>query len=34
VFVIDDGVVTSVDMEAAGKFEVSNVESCLLKLGA
>ena len=32
VFVIDDGVVTSVDMEAAGKFEVSNGQSCLLKL--
>jgi hypothetical protein len=25
--------VKSVDMEAAGKFEVSNVESCILKLG-
>jgi len=34
VFIIEDGVVKSVDMEAAGKFEVSNVESCMLKLGA
>jgi peroxiredoxin (alkyl hydroperoxide reductase subunit C) len=33
VFVIEDGTVKSVEMEAAGKFEVSNVESCLLKLG-
>ncbi|MFT3696869.1 MAG: peroxiredoxin [Kofleriaceae bacterium] len=32
VFVIEDGTVKSVDMEAAGKFEVSNVESCLLKI--
>jgi peroxiredoxin (alkyl hydroperoxide reductase subunit C) len=32
VFVIDDGVVTSVEMEAPGKFEVSSAESCLLKL--
>jgi len=34
VFVIEDGVVKSVDMEAPGKFEVSNVESCMVKLGA
>ena len=33
VFVIENGTVKSVEMEAAGKFEVSNVESCLLKLG-
>ena len=33
VFVIEDGTVKSLDMEAAGKFEVSNVESCMLKLG-
>ncbi len=29
---IEDGTVTSIDMEAAGKFEVSNVESCMHKL--
>ena len=34
VFVIEDGVVKSVEMEAPGKFEVSNVESCMIKLGA
>ena len=33
VFVIEDGTVKSVDMEAPGKFEVSNVESCMIKLG-
>jgi peroxiredoxin len=33
VFVIEDDTVKSVDMEAAGKFEVSNVESCMIKLG-
>jgi peroxiredoxin len=32
VFTIDDGVVTSVDMEAPGKFEVSSAEACLLGL--
>jgi peroxiredoxin len=34
VFVIEDGVVTSVDMEAPGKFEVSGAEACMIKLGA
>jgi peroxiredoxin (alkyl hydroperoxide reductase subunit C) len=29
---IKDGVVTSIDMEAPGKFEVSSAEACLLKL--
>jgi peroxiredoxin len=29
----DDGVATSVDMEAPGKFEVSSAEACLVKLG-
>ena len=33
VFVIEDGVVKSVDMEQAGKFEVSSAEACMLKLG-
>jgi peroxiredoxin (alkyl hydroperoxide reductase subunit C) len=32
VFTIDDGVVTSVDMEAPGTFEVSSAEACLLSL--
>ena len=32
VIVVDDGVVTSIDMEAPGKFEVSSAEACLLKL--
>jgi peroxiredoxin len=32
VFMIEDGVVKSVDMEAAGKYEVSGAEACLLKL--
>jgi len=31
-FVIDQGVVKSVDMEAPGKFEVSGVEACMLKV--
>jgi len=31
-FVIEDGVVTSVDMEAPGKYEVSGVEACMIKL--
>ena len=31
---IEDGTVTSIDMEAAGKFEVSSIEACKLKLGA
>jgi glutaredoxin/glutathione-dependent peroxiredoxin len=31
---IENGVVTSIDMEAPGKFEVSGAEACLLKLGA
>jgi peroxiredoxin len=30
--VIDNGTVTSIDMEAPGKFEVSGAEACLLKL--
>ena len=34
VFVIEDGTVKSVDMEAPGKFEVSGADACLLKLGA
>ncbi len=34
VFVIEDGVVKSVEMEAPGKFEVSGADACLLKLGA
>lgn len=33
VLTIDNGVVTSVDMEAPGKYEVSGAEACLLKLG-
>jgi glutaredoxin/glutathione-dependent peroxiredoxin len=33
VFVIEDGTVKSVEMEASGKFEVSSAEACLLKLG-
>lgn len=33
VLVIDNGVVTSVDMEAPGKYEVSGAEACLLKFG-
>ena len=33
VLVFDDGVLTSVDMEAPGKFEVSSAEACLVKLG-
>lgn len=28
---VDDGTVTSIDMEAPGKFEVSSAEACLLK---
>jgi peroxiredoxin (alkyl hydroperoxide reductase subunit C) len=32
VLVIDDGVVTSIDMEAPGKFDVSSAEACALKL--
>ncbi|MBV8760157.1 MAG: peroxiredoxin [Deltaproteobacteria bacterium] len=31
-FTIEDGVVKSVDVEAPGKFEVSGVEACMLKL--
>jgi peroxiredoxin len=31
-FVIEDGVVKSVDMEAPGKYEVSGVEACMIKL--
>jgi glutaredoxin/glutathione-dependent peroxiredoxin len=30
---IDDGVVTSIDIEAPGKFEVSGAEACLLRFG-
>ena len=33
VMLVDNGVVTSVDMEAPGKYEVSGAEACLLKLG-
>lgn len=33
VLVIEDGTVKSIDMEAAGQFEVSSAESCLRKLG-
>jgi len=32
VFTIDNGVVTSVEMEAPGKFEVSSADACLLGL--
>jgi peroxiredoxin len=32
VLVFDDGVLTSIDMEAPGKFEVSSAEACLDKL--
>ena len=32
VLVIQDGIVESIELEAAGKFEVSSVESCLAKL--
>jgi len=32
VFTIDNGVVTSVEMEAPGKFEVSSAEACLIGL--
>jgi glutaredoxin/glutathione-dependent peroxiredoxin len=32
VFTIDNGVVSSVDMEAPGKFEVSSAEACLIGL--
>jgi peroxiredoxin len=31
-FTIDDGVVTSVELEAPGKFEVSSADACMLKL--
>lgn len=33
VLMFEDGAVKSIDMEEAGKFEVSSAESCLLKLG-
>lgn len=33
-FLVEDGTVTSVEMEAPGKFEVSGVEACMVKLGA
>jgi peroxiredoxin len=33
VFVLEDGVVESVELEQPGKFEVSGADSCLLKLG-
>ena len=29
---IEDGVVTSIEMEAPGKFEVSSAEACLIGL--
>jgi peroxiredoxin len=32
VFTIDNGVVTSVEMEAPGKLEVSTADACLLGL--
>jgi peroxiredoxin len=32
VFTLDDGVVTSVEMEAPGKFEVSSADACLIGL--
>jgi peroxiredoxin len=32
--ILDDGVVTSIDMEAPGKLEVSGADACMLKLGA
>ena len=32
VMVIEDGTVTSVDMEAPGKFEVSSADACLISL--
>ncbi len=32
VVVFDNGVVTSIEMEAPGKFEVSSAEACLLEL--
>jgi peroxiredoxin len=32
VFTIEDGVVTSVEMEAPGQFDVSSAESCLIGL--
>lgn len=33
VMVFDNGVATSVEMEAPGKYEVSGAEACLMKLG-
>jgi peroxiredoxin len=33
VMLVDNGVVTSIDIEAPGKYEVSGAEACLLKLG-
>ena len=33
VMFIENGVVTSVDMEAPGKYEVSGADACMLKLG-
>jgi peroxiredoxin len=33
VFTIDDGVVTSIELEASGQFDVSSAEACLLRLG-
>ena len=32
-FMIEDGTVTSAEVEASGKFEVSSAEACLSKLG-
>lgn len=32
-FIVEDGTVTSVEMEAPGKFEVSGADACMLKLG-
>ncbi len=33
-FMIEDGTVTSAEVEAPGKFEVSSIEACKVKLGA
>lgn len=32
-FMIEDGTVTSAEIEAAGKFEISSAEACLTKFG-
>ncbi len=33
-FLVEDGTVTSAEIEAPGKFEVSGVEACMVKLGS